>query len=122
MKIIKDREPIFIEPRDLLIIPNKNYLIKQTKTYQKYEEADTIVLNDILYTITLEFYDNKFHVLVYSSKLKSMALGEYQSFWVDSDTDSPQAVEHDRTLGLARFIYDQIMNEVIEIARKNHEG
>jgi hypothetical protein len=116
---VENRNVIFIEPKDLLIIPNKNELIRQTKTYRKYEKADTIVINNVLYTITLEFYDNKFHVEVYSSKLKGMALGEYQHFW--NNSDNPEGVEHDRTLALARFIYDQIMSEVIEIARGDED-
>ena len=124
MEIIKgrkDRDPILIEPKDLLIIPNKNQLIRQTKTYRKYEKADTIVMNDTLYTITLEFYQGRFHVVVHSSKLKGagLGLGEYNSFW--NSPNNPEGEEHDRTVGLARFIYDQIMVEVIEIARGKEE-
>lgn len=114
----KDRDPILIEPKDLLFIPNKNYLIRQTKTYQKYEEADTIVIGDTLYTIELEFYNDKFHVNVFSSKSKE-TLGEYHHFW--GNPDDPRCQEHDKTLGLSHFIYDQIMKEVIEIARGDKE-
>jgi len=121
VEIIRDRDPILIEPKDLLVIPNKNELIRQTKTYQKYEKADTIAINNTLYTITLEFYNDKFHVEVFSSKLKNggMGLAEYQSFW--STPNDPHSIEHDRTVGLAKFIYDQIMAEVIEIARGDED-
>lgn len=109
---MKEFEPIPIE--------NLEQFIKKTSTYQKYVKTNTIIIGDGLYTIEFEF-DN-FHVRVYSSKLKSSSL-EYNDFWdaIHYKGEKEKCTEHNKVVGFAKFLFDQIMKEVIEMVREENE-